>query len=91
MKVVYHRSALRNLQAIRSYIARDDVNAARKVIARIEKSIGLLESSPHMGRPGPRGARLMSVPGLPYVVIHRIRGDSVSIVAVFHSSRNRQF
>jgi plasmid stabilization system protein ParE len=31
------------------------------------------------------------VPGLPYVVIHRIRGDTVSIVAVFHTSRNRQF
>ena len=91
MKVVYHRGALRDLQAIHSYIGRDDGNAARKVIARIEKSIGLLEGSPHIGRPGPQGVRLLSVPGLPYVVIHRIRGDAVSIVAVFHTSRNRQF
>jgi toxin ParE1/3/4 len=91
MKVVYHRGALRDLQVIRSYIARDDAKAASKVVSRIEKSISLLESSPHIGRPGPRGARLISVPGLPYVVIHRIRGDAVSIVAVFHTSRNRQF
>jgi toxin ParE1/3/4 len=91
MKIIYHRGALRDLQTIRSYIARDDPEAASKVVSRIEKSISLLEKAPHIGRPGPRGARLISVPGLPYIVIHRIRGDAVSIVAVFHTSRNRQF
>ncbi len=91
MKIVYHRGALRDLQTIRSFVARDDAKAASMVVSCIEKSINLLENSPHIGRPGPRGIRLISVPGLPYVVIHRIRGDTVSIVAVFHTSRNRQF
>jgi toxin ParE1/3/4 len=91
MKIVYHRGALRDLQAIRSYIARGDAKAAGKVVARIERSIALLKGSPHMGRPGPHGTRLISVPGLPYVVIYRMRSDAVSIVAVFHTSRDRQF
>jgi plasmid stabilization system protein ParE len=91
MKVVYHRGALRDLAAIRDYIARDDPVAAQKVIARIEKVANHLSKSSYIGRPGPRGARLLSVARLPYVVIPRIRGDAVSIVAIFHTARNRKF
>ena len=91
MKVVYHRGALKDLQAIHSYIARDDAKAADEVVARIKKSIRLLEGVPHMGHVGVRGVRLVSVPGLPYVVIHRVRENEVAIVAVFHTARNRQF
>jgi toxin ParE1/3/4 len=91
MKVAYHRGALRDLQAIHSYIARDNAEVADRVVARIRKTISLLEIVPNMGRPGPRGVRLVSVPGLPYVVIHRVRQNAVAIVAVFHTSRDRQF
>jgi hypothetical protein len=31
------------------------------------------------------------VAGLPYVIIHRIQGESVQIVADFHAARNRRF
>jgi toxin ParE1/3/4 len=91
MKVVYNRGALRDLEGIRNYIARDNRQAAIKVIARIEEVVNLLGKSPFLGRPGPRGARLLSVAGLPYVIIHRLRGDTVSIIAVFHTSRDRRF
>jgi toxin ParE1/3/4 len=91
MKVVYHRGALQDLERIQKYIARDDPTAATKVVARIRSTVSHLRDFPYLGRPGPRGTRLLSVPGLPFVVIHRVRGDAVSIVAVFHTSRNRQF
>jgi len=91
MRIVYYSGALKDLQTIHSYIARDNAKAADEVVARIRKSVRLLERVPHMGRPGRRGVRFVSVPGLPYVVIHRIRQDTVAIVAVFHTARNRQF
>jgi toxin ParE1/3/4 len=91
MKIVYHRSALRDLEAIHRYIAKDNMDAANRVVARITQATALLESFPFSGRPGPRGVRLLSVAGLPYIVIHRIRDDTVRIVAVFHTSRNRRF
>lgn len=91
MKIVYHRSALRDLEAIHSYLAKDNPDTANRVVARIRQAIVRLESFPFSGRPGPRGVRLLSVTGLPYIVIHRIRDDTVRIVAVFHTSRNRQF
>jgi toxin ParE1/3/4 len=90
MRIVYLRPALRDLEAIHAYIARDDPEVARRVIARIAYSTGRLENFPYSGRPGPRGVRLLSVPGLPYVVIHRVQNDTVKIVAVFHTSRKRR-
>ncbi|MGB7101220.1 MAG: type II toxin-antitoxin system RelE/ParE family toxin [Xanthobacteraceae bacterium] len=91
MKVVYLRGALRDLDAIRSYIAKDNLQTAEAAVARIQDATSRLESFPYSGRPGPRGIRLLSVTGLPYIVIHRIRDDTVKVVAVFHTSRNRQF
>ncbi|MGO9698976.1 MAG: type II toxin-antitoxin system RelE/ParE family toxin [Xanthobacteraceae bacterium] len=91
MKVFYLRGALRDLDAIRSYIAKNNLQAAEAVVARIQDATSRLESFPYSGRPGPRGIRLLSVTGLPYIVIHRIRDDTVKVVAVFHTSRNRQF
>jgi toxin ParE1/3/4 len=91
MKVSYLKSALRDLAAIRAYIGREDEEAARRVVTRIEHSVERLASLPNSGRPGPRGIRLLSVPGLPYIVIHRVQDETVKIVAVFHTSRNRQF
>lgn len=91
MKVVYYRGALRDLDEIRSFIARDDPQAAQDVVARIEKVANLLTTSLHLGRSGPRGVRLLSVAKTPYVVIHRVRDDAISIVAIFHTSRNRRF
>jgi toxin ParE1/3/4 len=91
MKIVYLRSALRDLEVIRSYIAKFDVNAADHVVARIQQAATRLENFPYSGRAGPAGVRLLSVVGLPYTVIHRVSGDTVKIVAIFHTSRNRRF
>lgn len=91
MKLVYLKPALRDLAAIRNYIGREDEDAARRVIARIEHSVERLSNFPYSGRPGPQGIRLLSIPGLPYVVIHRVQDDTVKVAAVFHTSRDRQF
>lgn len=91
MKIVYHPGALRDLESIRAYIAEENPLAADKVARRIRSLIDHLESSPYLGRPGPRGVRLLSVAGLPYVVLYRMRHEAVQIVAIFHTARNRRF
>jgi plasmid stabilization system protein ParE len=55
MKIVYGKSALKDLEAVRTYIARDNPDAARRVIERIEQAARRLENFPYSGRPGPRG------------------------------------
>ncbi|MEI9805332.1 MAG: type II toxin-antitoxin system RelE/ParE family toxin [Pseudolabrys sp.] len=90
MKVIYLRGALRDLEAIRSYIAQENPDAAGKVVDRIEQAIARLDVLPLSGRPSLNGTRLLSVPGYPYVVIHRVSGATVRIVAIFHTARRRR-
>ncbi len=91
MKVIYHKGALGDLNSIFAYIAKDDPKAAARVIDRIRQVGDLLATSPFLGRPGRRGARFLSIGGLPYVIIYRVVAESVRIVAIFHTARNRRF
>jgi len=90
MRVIYHRGALRDLNSIFAYISKNDA-AAERVVRRIRAVAGLLTDSPHLGRPGPRGARFLSVAGLPYVIIYRVGDEAVRIMAIFHTARDRRF
>lgn len=91
MRLAYTRRALRHIQSIHDFIARDDPQAAQRVVERIFYSISRLTILPHSGRPSRDGrTRILSVPGLPYVVIHRIVMESVAILAVFHTARGRR-
>lgn len=91
MKVTYDRGALQDLNSIHAHISADDPAAADRVIARLRGLVDRLATSPYLGRPGDRGVRFLSVAGLPYVVIYRLRGESAHIVAIFHTARNRRF
>jgi plasmid stabilization system protein ParE len=91
MRLRYKARALRHIEAIHGYIAKHDPGAAARVVRRIEHSIGRLASLPLSGRPGVvAGTRILVVPGLPYVVIYRVREEDVDILAVLHTARRRR-
>ena len=91
MTIRYKARALRDIEAIHDHIARSDRAVAMRVVLRIERAIRRLDTFPFSARPGAvAGTRLLAVPGLPYVVIHRIRGDTVDIIAVLHTARRRR-
>jgi plasmid stabilization system protein ParE len=52
MNLRYTVRALRHIEEIHKYIAERDTEAARRVVLRIERSIGRLASLPLSGRPG---------------------------------------
>lgn len=91
MKVIYDRGALRDLNFIHVSISQDDPGAAERGVGRVWSAVDHLSTSPYLGRPGSRGVRLLSIAGLPYVVIYRIRSELVHIVAIFHTARNCRF
>ena len=91
MKLRWDARALKDIEAIYAYIADDDPAAAKRIVERIEESIGRLLIIPMSGRPGiAKGTRLLAVPGVPYIVVHRIRGEIVDILAVLHTARRRR-
>jgi toxin ParE1/3/4 len=90
MKIRYKVRALRDLETIHQYISQFDPQAASGVVRRIERAIGRLSILPMSGRPSVKGARLLAVPGLPYVVVHQVLDDIVDILAVVHTARRRR-
>jgi len=88
MRVKWLRKALRNLDEEASYIASDDAKAARLVVGRIVGAVAMLADQPGLGRPGRvPGTRELIVKKTRYIVPYRVRGQTVEILRVFHTSR----
>ena len=85
MTVVWSVRAVRNLALLRARMARDRPDAARQMAEAILASVDLLSAHPGLGKPGRiRGTRELVVPGTPYLVPYRVRGERIEIAAVFH-------
>ena len=88
MRVKWLRKALRNLDEEATYIAADNLTAARVVVRRVFESVEQLAQQPNIGRPGRvPGTRELIVRNTRYIVPYRVRGDVVEILRVFHASR----
>jgi len=88
MRVRWLRSALAEFNAEAEYIARDNPRAAAKIVASITTTVDLLANHPAMGRPGRvTGTRELVVPGTPYIIPYRVRGEFVEVLRVFHAAR----
>ena len=88
MQVKWLRTALRNLDEEATYIASDDLAAARLVVSHILNAVSMLAEQPGLGRPGRvPGTRELVVGKTRYLVPYSVRGDTVEILRVFHTSR----
>jgi plasmid stabilization system protein ParE len=88
MRVRWLRTALRNLDEEASFIAADDSAAARLVVERVLEAVAQLAEQPGLGRPGRvPGTRELIVSETRHLVPYRVRGDTVEVLRVFHTSR----
>jgi len=88
MRLRWLRQALRNLDEEATYIAAEDVTAARLVVKRVLDAVAQLEEQPGLGRPGRvPGTRELVASQTRYIVPYRVRGETVEILRVFHTSR----
>lgn len=88
MRVRWLRKALRNLDDEASHIAADSPDAAQLVVQRVLEAVAMLPEQPGMGRPGRvSGTRELVVLKTRYVVPYRVRGQTIEILRVFHTSR----
>jgi len=88
VRVRWLKAALRNLDTQADRIARDDLVAAVRTLARIRTSVESLTKYPAMGRPGRVPlTRELVVSGTPFVVIYRIRTD-VEVIRVLHGAQS---
>lgn len=90
MRVRWLRKALQNLEDEANYIAAEDPKAARLVVERILAAVARLEEHPALGRPGRVAqTRELVILKTRYIVPYRVRGETVEILRVFHTSQRQ--
>ncbi len=88
MKIKWLRQALRNLEQAHLYIIKDDPEAARQLILRIQSAVSQLAEFPFMGRVGRvETTREIVISNTSYIIIYRVKEESVEILRILHSSR----
>ena len=88
MQVRWLRHALKNLDDGAAYIARDDMEAAVRMVEPVASAVDQLANHPALGRPGRvPGTRELVISGTPYIVPYRVRGNVVEILRIFHGAR----
>ena len=87
MQVRWLRKALHNLEQAYEFVAETDIEAAARTILEIQNAIDLLETFPRIGRVGRvDNTRELVVTDTPYIVIYRLRGNTVEIIRILHTS-----
>ncbi len=88
MRVHWLAAARADVREIGRWIAKDRPAAAKEVARRIRHTAQTLGQNPGLGRAGVvLDTRERVVPGLPYIIIYRVR-DVVEIVWVVDARRN---
>lgn len=90
MKIRWSMPAADDLERICSWIERDHPDAAARVAKTIYDRCGQLEEFPFLGRESTRmaGWRELVFPSLPYIVVYRIKEDTVEISRIFHAAQD---
>ncbi len=83
MKLHVFARAKRDMDEAFAFIELDDPASAKKVAQLLVKSIHLSMANPLTGRPSSfKALREWSVPGLPYVIPYRVKGQTVQIIRI---------
>ena len=87
--VVWSLQAIRDVESIRAFIARDSPSYAELVARRIVAAVERLQSFPESGRvvPERQNPVIREVIEGPFRIVYRLRGDAAEIVTVFRGSR----
>jgi toxin ParE1/3/4 len=89
MTLIWSPKSIYDLISLRAYISEDDPLAAKRIALHILHSAEhLLTENPKIGRPGRvPGTRELVIPRTPCIVPYRVRGTTIEIARVYHSTR----
>ncbi|MEM9839497.1 MAG: type II toxin-antitoxin system RelE/ParE family toxin [Pseudomonadota bacterium] len=89
MKYRLTARAARDLRNIADFLDEQNPAAAARVLARLERTLELIATAPTIGRVSARpGTREFPVGRFPFLVVYRIEEAQVSVLTIFHTSRN---
>jgi toxin ParE1/3/4 len=91
MRVEWSRRALLQLQAAVEHVAEDDPVVAWRMHDRVMERAEQLGRFPELGPEGEQpGTRVLVITETPYVMVYRVRAESIRIAAVWHTRQSRK-
>ena len=88
MRIRWLRLALEDLDQIAEYIAKENPDAASKVVAKLWAAVQALADQPQMGRSGRVfGTRELVVTNTAFIVPYRVVNTEIQILRVLHGAR----
>jgi toxin ParE1/3/4 len=88
MQVKWLRRVLRNLEQARNYVFQDNPTAAQELILKIQNAANQLQNYPFMGKNGRvEGTRELIISNSPYILIYRVKEESVEVLRILHTSK----
>lgn len=90
MTIVWSPQAIRDVEAVRIFIAQDSPTYADLVVRRFVAAVERLQSFPESGRivPERQNPEIREVIVTPYRIVYRLRAGAVEVVTVFRGSRD---
>ena len=82
------KRAVRRLDQVGNYIAKDNPEAAARVVARLVSIVDGLADHPAMGRAGRvPGTRELPLADIPYIIPYRVTHDTIDILTIMHAAQ----
>lgn len=90
MRIRWTPAAAQDLTSISNYLVEHLPSFAHSTVNQIYETVVSLKTMPNRGRAGlePRTRELV-VAGLPYLVVYRVKDNSVEILRILHGARSR--
>jgi len=87
-RLLWLAAALGDLERIGDYLLARQPRAAARITARLVNAAESLAEFPGLGRPGRViGTRELVVTRTPYLIVYRVREQTVEILAVLHAAQ----
>ena len=88
MILIWSPTARAHLRHAEAFIAKDNPRAAARTAGMILDAVERLKEFPASGRPGKLPhTRELVVPGTPFFLPYRVKGEAVEILGVIHGAR----
>jgi len=88
MALKWTKTALRSVDEIAGFIAKDNPTRATSFVVELKNAATKLQAHPGMGRAGRVHGTRELVLHKNYIAIYRVRGDDVEILRLHHVARN---
>lgn len=90
MRIRWTPAAAEDLEHIKDYLTEHLPQFALSTVLELYESVRSLKASPRRGRIGrEERTRELLLPRLPYIVVYRLKEESIEVLHIYHGAQNR--